>query len=496
MLTPNEARTLAGVVAASGAPVSKQIPFRNPPLNNLSFGQRPSGPGDLPRLFGGSGETPLARMARLSSASLLYSVNKASDAPASQILYNDERKFLSSLHEARAGHEATDRSCVHCRLLYNTLYKDVCNRCQRAAPPIAVVNHSARVNITFDPVTNIAEASIDNFQVIVPESVAMDMLRYFHPLRWADPPGALFRQSDPVNAEGKRTDALRGSRPEVMAAWEQQKEKFIYEDCVWPINENLSGASENIIAFDDFDRTERSLRYEYRLGRSVRSNFGVAWEPSGLDVDAGSYHALVVPVSALRGEAEITAGTDVEATVADLERVLRDLKYRDVLEMMASKRLRAKPYGTGDDADPSGAPDPLQLLFEGKLRRPAQALSFIGSYPGVTDAGVPVANTAIEDETQGPEQATLDEVVEAIRAVATQQQRDWGLGEPFIVNVSASKRLHFTLPENSPIELWYMLTWTAPAFLFAFLNSAICLAPHLMVNELIKSSGLEGIAHD
>ena len=54
--------------------------------------------------------------------------------------------------------------------------------------------------------------------------------------------------------------------------------------------------SENIIAFDNFeDKDGESLNYTYRLQRSLRSNFGVAWERAGFDVDSWAYHRFRSP---------------------------------------------------------------------------------------------------------------------------------------------------------------------------------------------------------
>src|SRR4029079_9271366 len=106
------------------------------------------------------------------------------------------------------------------------------------------------------------------------------MLRLSHPLRWAEPAGALFLQSDAVNAKGER---LPGHADKVRDAWTKGEQKYIFENCVWPINADLNAASKNIIAFQNFfNDDDDSLSYTYRLQRSIQSNFGVAWERSGL----------------------------------------------------------------------------------------------------------------------------------------------------------------------------------------------------------------------
>jgi hypothetical protein len=491
MPNQDDTRTLAGMVATANAVAGKQIPLRNPLPLDLPRSLRPSTTADLPRLFRGNGDSPSHRVARLSSAALLYSVNKASTDKPSQLLVDKERLVLDDLHTARRDHLKDDRSCPHCRLLYDTLY----NTSQYKAghyvegpkpPPIAVVNHSARVKVTFDPETNISTARINNFQLIVPTSIARKMLRLSHPLRWAEPPGALFRQSDAVNAKGERPQALQGNSDKVMDAWAREDKKYIYEHCVWPINSDLGAVSENIIAFDHFFNDESSLSYTYRLERSIRSNFGVAWERSGLDVDEGFYQALAVPLGDFSRRITLKKQSDNDnddpvPTEPLTEIPVGQLRRRDVLELQAS-------YDHGV----------LGTLYNGFGPADAQANGNV-AVRGLEDrekqAAIRTGTVLPQDEIAGAgEDATSRaEIVRTVGAAGTRLAQAWE-SDFCVVNISASKRLHFTVPENAPIELWQLLTLTAPAFLFTFLNSAICLAPHVLVDTLINPSH-EDLAH-
>ena len=485
MQSQDDSRTLAGMVATANAVVGKQIPLRKPLPADLPRPLRPATTADLPRLFRGNGDSPSRHVARLSSAALLYSVDKASTDQPSQLLGDKERPVLDTLHNDRRGHLKDDRSCPHCRLLYDTLYNT--NQYERGhyierrtpPPPIAVVNHSARVNVTFDPETNISEARIDNYQLIVPTFVAREMLRLSHPLRWAEPAGALFRQSLPVNAKGERL-ALQGqSDKEKVRDWAKEERKFIYENCVWPINADLNAASENIIAFDNFFNDEdTSLSYTYRLQRSIRSNFGVAWERSGLDVDEGFFQALAVPIEEFSRHVTVEPDNDDDPPVptAPLEAIpIGRLRRRDVLELQAchDHEVLSTLYGGFGHSPDQPVADPVLRTL--KAREKDAAVS-VGT---VLPLELPVVVGRGEDAT------TREEIVYTVEDAATRLADAWKM-DFCVVNISASKRLHYTIPENAPIELWHLLTLTAPALLFTFLNSAVCLAPHVLIKSLLN----------
>jgi hypothetical protein len=56
----------------------------------------------------------------------------------------------------------------------------------------------------------------------------------------------------------------------------------------------------------------------------------------------------------------------------------------------------------------------------------------------------------------------------------------WNGQEPWLLTVSASKRLRYSYPRDGQSDLWSLLTWMAPAFLFTFINRSVCQLPHLL----------------
>jgi hypothetical protein len=448
MMTREDARAYAGSLAAASVVVSKRIPLRDPLLAGLPPRFRPSSLGDLSRLFGQDDSSPDRRLARLSSAALVYSVNKKDKTQPEKVLRDDERALLSALHISDDKAQKADRSCPHCRLLLSSVYAD--HKRWREFPPVGVVNHQARVDITFDPETNISEASIKDFQVIVPEAVAKRIIQLSHPLHWADPPGSLFRRSDPVEADGSQGEDYRADRATADARWEQRAtagEAFIFEDVGWPVNEQLSADAENVIKIFNFSHAPgQFLRYTYSLERCIRTNFGIAWEPSGLDIDGGDFTAHAVPLDPLcDGSYSGDIGGSISSQIG-ADNPLSGATRRDIVGLQAQQ-------------DPK--------FYE------------------VLARGWPTADDDLTTDDVSPA-----ELVKTVKSVADNFKSVWPEFEPFyFVTVGASKKLHFTIPEVGPIDLWQNLTFTAPAILFTFLNRAICHAPHLLVDGLVSQDG-------
>jgi hypothetical protein len=423
-------RLQAGLLAASSIVAAKQIAVRNA-LPATPPRIHPSSLGDIPRLFGRQEQIGTDRVTRVSAAALLYSANK-DITQAEKILRERERKILSKLDSDFKKRKDTDRSCPHCRLLNGALYEDT--TVWGTLPPIAVVNHNARIDVEFDPETNISHAQIESFQVVVPHKVAEEAIRLAHPLRWAETPGGLFERAYPSDATG----VSLGKGANVEQQWEMMAAKksgaFVYEDVVWPLNEDLRARSENVIRILNLQRNgDSSLSYDYDLQCSVRSNFGVAWESAGLDLDGGTFNAHAV----------------------------------------ALNRLKEKPVV--DRAFPKGA-----------MRRNVYAIKAIYD----AKAGNDLSRGWKVDEQNPiyvPEEVEPAEMVEALLTLNLKLERRWRDLKPFhLLTVTASKELHFTIPENGPIELWQTLTFTAPAVLFMFLNQAVCLAPHVLLNRLVN----------
>jgi hypothetical protein len=453
MMTRQDVRTYAGVFAASGLAVAKQTPLRDPPPTTLPRRLRPSSLGDLPRLFHGDDKDhPARRVARLSSAALVYSVRKDNEEQPKRILRGKERTFFEELHQKRSkasDNFRADRSCPHCRLLYGGFFVEVV-----ALPPIVVVNHSARVNIDFDSESNISEATIKNFQIIVPEGVAKEIIRLSYPPRWAEITGSIFERSDPVGRDGV---PLPGSPNEIETRWKDSAaadDAFLYERAVWPMNEELSALSENILRFQKFEETKNSLSYEYSLERCVRSNFGIAWESSGLDIDGGHYDVQAIPL-----ESVISQSRRGKETFC--------LKWRDVLEWSST-------FDKKDEAALFRGTKPSEKAHDTRTSRSQSA----------------VPECARKDDPQElSEFAPTEEIADRLGKLGARLEKDWSHLAPFyLVTINASKAIHFTVPENGPIELWNLLTWTAPTVLFTFLNRAICTSPILLTDRWMKEA--------
>jgi hypothetical protein len=451
MISRADARANAGSLAAASVVVSKQVPLRDPLLAGLAPRFRPSSLGDLPRLFSQDDATPADRLARLSAAALVYSVDKSDKTQAEKVLRDDERSVLDALH-LPIEQRRNDRSCPHCHLLLSTLYGDRSR--WRQFPPIGVVNHQARVEIFFDPETNISEASIKKFQVIVPKAVATKLISLSHPLHWAETAVGLFRRSDAVEADGSPGEYFGNDRATIETMWEKRasaEEAFIFEDVGWPINDQLSADSENVIKVFDFKRTDDcSLTYQFALERCIRTNFGIAWEPSGLDIDGGEFSASAVPLDGLFG-----TSTSAQGSAYDL---LLELTRRDILGLEAQQNasiydLLARGWA-GPEDDPDGLGNP-----------------------------------------ENPELFRKEVHFEKLNTVARRFAEEWkDFGPFYLLEVSASKRLHFTIPEVSPIDLWQNLTYSAPAILFTFLNRAVCQAPHLLIEDIVPQNGAHAYA--
>jgi hypothetical protein len=472
-MTREDVRIYAGVFAASALAVAKQAPLRDPPPTTLPRRLRPASLGDLPRLFHGADEQdPAHRVARLSSAALVYSVRKDNEEQPKKILRPDEKTFLQKFHDERkaaSNNFTTDRSCPHCRLLYGGFFVGY------DLPPVVVVNHSARVKIDFDPDTNISQASIKDFQVIVPKEVAGEIIRLSDPLRWAEITRSIFERSDPVGRGGAPLSGV--GRKEIEKKWKDSAADsgaFLYERAVWPMNEELSALSENILRIQNFDETEDSISYEYSLERCIRSNFGIAWESSGLDIDGGRCGVTATPLAGIIRQCRRG------------ERPLR-LTWRDILEWSSA-------FDPADEAalfsGKKPAPDRDQRARLGLSMETECAVSDAHNVSGTGSTG----SASAGDNTQELSEPAPDEdIANRLDKLRLKLESDWSELAPFyLVTVSANKAIHFTVPENGPIELWYLLTWTAPTVLFTFLNRAICHSPIVLTDRSMKEKAGAG----
>jgi hypothetical protein len=220
----------------------------------------------------------------------------------------------------------------------------------------------------------------------------------------------------------------------------------IFEDVVWPLNAELSARVENIINIARFTRNDSgdafSLSFSYSLQCCVRSSFGIGFEPAGLDLDGGKVSLRAIPLDPILGMPSAKYVDQSSSSPADFHMngiPLGHLRRRDLVEMQSVTE-----------------PGRLQNLIEGTI---------------------------------GPDDVTPTEVLATLGHLGCALTDEWKEFAPFyLLDIEASKQLHFTVPENGPLELWQVLTWTAPSLLFLFLNRAVTLAPHLLMLKRLESS--------
>lgn len=422
MMTADERRYYTALQVASGVVVTKQLAVRPVPPSGLRPGLQPSSLADLSALISSQADSPFTRVVRRAAAALLYSADKRTPAPAMSVLRGrQEQVALDNLHQARAPHLEIDRSCSHCQVLRRTSDHP-------GVPPIIPVRHQAHIKSELDPVTQVATVAVDDFLVLVPEKIARKFLALAHPLHWAEATGSIFQTVTAVSRSGEPLEPW--SDPEhVQQHWEAaaQDEAFLFERVDWPINDAVAASAENIISIRGFSRSDAyappglRLAYRYQLERSIRSNLGVTWEPAGLSVDQGCLKVEVF---------------DLKDLPADIQ-----MDRRDVLELMAQV-----------NPDPDASARLCERLFTGRLDDAATPDRFAA----ITDAGL-----RIDEQWQ--------DVAGPVR----------------LMRMSATKGMHFTLPENGPVEMWQLSIALAPQMLFNFMNLAICLAPRILMDELI-----------
>ena len=435
---PVSMQAYAAVLAASNAVVAKRAFRRFPPPDSLGPRFRVPALPDIPRLLAPTLEPAENhrehRVARVTAASLLYAHHKRAEGATRRSLHSQEIKVLDEL-EALCGEEAryrsakqivgSDTSCRYCRLFSRALYPD-------QIPDLVPVNQSAQVVSNFDPDRNIAEARIDGFQVLARKSTALSMIDAFHPLRWHEFAPNVFAQSDqivgdrppprgkPWQVPNPTSDAERKRQ---IKAWKLSKSKvhYTFENVGLEINERMKSEIQNVLAIRDFvdqdvDPNRRKLSYAFSLESCLQSNFGLGTQYGGLDIDGGVYSGEALSW----GELERTNFAAVE-----------HLTERDLAHV----------------CDLSG-------LDDGTTKRPQ-----------IRDLG-----------NARPADSAL--IRETLQATRTELERAWR-EDVWLVTVTASKRLRYTAAEQTPVNLWALLTWLAPANLFVFINRAVCQPGHL-----------------
>lgn len=373
--------------------------------------------------------------------------------------------------------------CRYCAMFHELLheFEDV---------PLVVLNHGARIQADFDPEKNISEAKIDDFQLLLPQEEARKALERCHPLTWRVTAPDMFQEvaAAAPTKRAKRFEPIAGN-PFTFWGGSGTDEVFLYERAVMPWNEEVSPSVENILSIRDFanvlvptegitkhfqrngrklhgpgptvvervrkavqpsigehphalhralrktpwsSEETRVLAYRYSLAQCLRSSYGIGSEENGgLDIDDGTFSGSAVHYSQLSAD---LVGHLTEDDLDHLRGALR-LHYR-------------RPDGEPEDA--------AKLAI--KYLDDAKAAARDPSKPAV-------------------DRATL------IRNVAGQLKLLWKGEEPWLLTISSKKRLRYTFPRNAPANLWQILTWITPAFLFTFINRSVCQLPHVLMQE-------------
>jgi hypothetical protein len=415
---PVLARTHAGLLAASNAVVSKLPGHRPPPIASHAPGFRPASLAEVPRLVAGA--EPIHRAA---AAALCHAYETQADGRilsgglAERIWRNGALKTYSpdsSLLDVGGRSLTSSRS----RDLFAHLVDS----------SVAVVNPDVQIEAEFgQDGSNISSASIKNYQLLLPETSAVQVLGRSHPLNWQQAAPDLFKSVVPAVSRGTKPrqrwerDPRWVQNPNLSThEWEvKDGVGYIYETAIWPWSESVTLGVENVLRISGFKsssdgREKKELTYKYTLERCMRSDYGVIVEElSGLDIDEGEVEAEAVPFT------DYLSKNDVPTLrVADLRRLAKC--GRRETEIAPEELTKIVP----DDVDTT---------------RKKELLSTIA------------------------QQAS---------------EKLW------LVTISSSKRLRYTVPQYAPIDLWASLTWIAPALLYHFIDTAVCQLPQFVEKEI------------
>lgn len=243
------------------------------------------------------------KLARVSAVAQLDSVPGRFGRQIDSLLDADERtRFAACVGHREALHARHVAVCRHCSTAQGLQAPD--------APPRALmVNHGARIETNFDADSNISSASISDFQMFVRgKPLAQKVIQMAHPLRWTEAASPMFQRSDPAlrrpasRGGGWSSPALTAAeRDAAIAEWRARGEGYVYENVGWAWNEFFGSKAENIIRIFNVDDAGDGTRmnFDYTLEKCLITNFGVAWERGGLDVDSGHYRGRVSAHAAL-----------------------------------------------------------------------------------------------------------------------------------------------------------------------------------------------------
>jgi hypothetical protein len=280
---------------------------------------RPTSSDRLHALFAGDElpEDTAVKRARITAMALLHTSNPRMDTPVQSLLRGVEEK-------------GRYREYTRSRLDPARPKASVCRFCEVAAavspddvdsswsPPL---NHGARINTSFDHDTNVSRASVTGFQMFASNrEQAQKLLDLAHPFHWTQADGSLFKES--IAAKLQPKPRWVRAKEQTRADWRAKKQGYLYESVSWAWNEFVSASVENILRITSLtDEVQRKagpveLSYQYALEQCLGSNFGVAFESGGLDVDNGGYAGRAVAIDNIT-ERDVPIGAEYHLGMND-----------------------------------------------------------------------------------------------------------------------------------------------------------------------------------
>lgn len=392
--------------------------------------------------------------------------------------------------QARAllgGRASATEICRYC-----SLFNEVAHPSNAA--PIEVLNHRARITSDFNYETSTAEAGIEDFQLFMPESLARQALTRSHPFNWhktADDMFDVVCDARQVRPKPRLRWAPSAADPAEWfdRAWNGRG--YVYEEAKFPFNEGVYSRVHNVLAIDNFADMIAPLgalegRLRPRDGEDERG-------PSRRMRD------LIEPLRQGRlinhRDLQLNSSfqSDEQARQAWSSGQVRVLSYRYSLEACLGST-----YGIGweensgldiDDGLFSASAihhsdmtvDSLAELAKEDLSHFAFALA--RRYGDAAEQATRILTDATEKMAGEPATEARNTALDAMKRVAAHLKQLWGEKDPWLVTISARKRLRYTVPRLTPQELWVQLTWITPAFLFAFINRSVCQLPHFVLLE-------------
>jgi hypothetical protein len=355
--------TLGARSRAPGMPSGLYARMQPPSLDRLSQLLPPRGT---------NSGLPEVRLARMSAVAQMDSVPGRFKQHIHALLADDERpdyaRAVARRRDLRREHVSICRHCATCQ----------CLRYRGRPPGAVIVNHGARIETDFDADSNVSSASISNFQIFVPTvELAKTVIKMAHPLRWQDAAPAMFQRSDaalprPANRGGGWTaPALDGpAREAAIDDWRRRGEGHVYENVGWAWNEHFGSKAENIIRISHLsDASDGSvLRYAYALEKCLITNFGVAWERGGLDIDTGSYQGAITEFDRL-SEADVPPNAPPGYPHEQVDPLTVDRQRTQAPEEVKAERFAAlKALGQQLEVAWKRKPVLLTISAEKKLR--------------------------------------------------------------------------------------------------------------------------------